>query len=121
MNKLQVLITSKLAEGKSYRRIADEAGLNHVSISKYHSDKVTPDGKSLAKLAKYFNVDFWDLLEDVNEAGAVSAPAEIEAPIERRLPPEMRLIVDELKELSPTEQLEWLLRIRKEKEAQKLK
>ena len=47
MNKLQVLITDKLREGKSFRQIAEESGVNHVSISQYHKG-IEPDGKNIS-------------------------------------------------------------------------
>lgn len=62
MNRLQLLITEKMAEGKSYRDIEHDTGVSHVSLSKYHKGS-TPDGKNLAVLSKYFRVDFHELLE----------------------------------------------------------
>lgn len=63
-----MLITEKLAENKSYRRIAEECGLNHVPLGRYHRNEVEPDGKTLAVLGKYFNVDFWELMENVRDS-----------------------------------------------------
>lgn len=60
MTVLQELITSELSEGNSYNQLAHKIGINHVSIGQYHKG-VAPSGKNLAKLAKYFRVDFWIL------------------------------------------------------------
>ena len=113
MNRLQTLITAKFNEGKSYNRLESEIGVNHVSLSQYHKKGVAPSGKNLALLAKYFRVDFWDLLEEVNEPSAQNSDQNYE----RRHSAELRLLFDELVDLSPTEQLELLLKIRREKEA----
>jgi transcriptional regulator with XRE-family HTH domain len=67
MTLLQQLLEEKLAEGKSYRRISEKCHVNYVSLSKYHQGKATPEGKNLALLAKFFNVDYWLLLEDAQE------------------------------------------------------
>ena len=86
MNRLQVLITDKLREGKSFRQIAEESGVNHVSISQYHKG-IEPDGKNLAKLAKYFRVDFWELVENqkVSTADAHKIDIESLSPAQREL------------------------------------
>lgn len=122
MTKLQNLITAELSKGKSYREIAEKSGINHVSLTQYHRDEVQPGGKNLAILAKYFGVDFWELIEDDNRDSTNRAGSSDDHEGEdRRSAVELRLLIDELKDLSPTEQLEWLLKIRKEKEARKLK
>jgi transcriptional regulator with XRE-family HTH domain len=72
VNKLQGLITEKVKEGKSYRDIENECGINHVSISQYHKG-VTPNGKNLAILADYFRLDYWELVEVKEHQG--EAPA----------------------------------------------
>lgn len=65
---LQKLITERMAEGKSYRDIEHECGVNNVSIAQYHKGAV-PRGKNLAMLAKYFRIsDFWLLVEPADQA-----------------------------------------------------
>jgi phage repressor protein C with HTH and peptisase S24 domain len=59
------MIGLKLAEGKTYRQIGSECGINHVSIGQYHKG-ITPDAKNLALLAKYLRVEFSDILSDLD-------------------------------------------------------
>lgn len=108
MNKLQILITEKMAEGKSYRQIERECGVNRVSIHQYHYGMI-PTGKNLAILAKYFKIDFWLLVEKP------------EKPVNRdnmqtRHEWEVRLFVDEIMKLSPVARARLLLSTRKESE-----
>jgi len=63
INRLQELIIEKLATGKKQHEIAREAGVSKVSISTYYHKGVTPDATNLAKLAKYFGVQPFELLE----------------------------------------------------------
>jgi len=112
MNWLQKLIHEKLQEGKSFRQLGKECGINHVSLSQYYKG-LEPDGKNLAILGKYFRVNFYDLLE-LGDNSNKQIPSTNSESVE------IRLIAEELKDLSPTEQAEWLWRIRKEKEARKL-
>lgn len=63
MDYLKDLIREKLEANKSYRRIGEECGINHVSIARYHNGEATPTGKNLALLAKYFHVKMEDLVE----------------------------------------------------------
>lgn len=114
---IQKLINDKMLEGKSRTRIAEEAGVSKTAIHNYYHNSAAPEGKSLVLLAKYFNVPMEDLLDIVKQ----SADQDEYIQRDRRHAIELRLIVDELEGLSPTEQLEWLLRIRKEKEARQLK
>jgi len=116
MNRLQELLTGKLAEGKSFNRMAHEIGINHVSLIQYHKEGVQPNGVNLAILARYFGVKFEDLVDSVTPPSGQDK----QQSKERRQALELRALYDELGDLSPTEQLEWLLRIRKEKAAQKL-
>lgn len=73
MNKLQQCIGEKLAAGKSFRDMEHESGVSHVSISKYHKG-ATPDGKNLAKLGKYFHVDYFTLLDPVDSHSKSTGP-----------------------------------------------
>lgn len=70
MNLLQHLISEEMANGKSYRKIGEKCSppINHVSISQYHRGEVAPDGKNLAVLSKYFNVNFEDLLDEYKKS-----------------------------------------------------
>lgn len=65
MTRLQHLIGNELSEGKTYRQIALDIGLNHVSISQYHKG-IIPDAKNLAILSKYFRINFADLLIEMD-------------------------------------------------------
>ena len=112
MNKLQKLITDKLVSGKSYRRIEEECGVNHVSLSQYHKGLI-PEGKNLAILGRYFGVEYWRLVEAV-DTEASSAERPTYAGENRRTKVILRLLVETLLPLSEEEQLAWLLKIRTE-------
>lgn len=62
---LQKLITKSLEEGKTYRAIEKECGVDHSNLSRYHTKGTTPDSKNLVMLAKYYGVEFHELLEEV--------------------------------------------------------
>lgn len=118
MNNLQRMITEKLESGKSYRRIGEECKIDHVSVSRYHQGLSTPNGKNLAILEKYFNTKMENLVESGPVTASSSRLDDDYIGKDRRHALELRLIIAELEGLSPTAQLEWLLRIRKEKEAE---
>jgi len=104
VNRLQELIGGKLAEGKSYRRIGEECGIDHVSVSNYHrKGKIPQHGKNLALLAKYFRTPIDELLEEVKPSGPPHYPAS----------PEHMLLEQEVADLSETEQLEVIVILRK--------
>lgn len=73
MNAIQLLITGKLGEGKSFRTIAKESGISHVSIIKYHRGS-RPQPTEMAVLAKYLGVDFMVLQRGpfMNAAGELA-------------------------------------------------
>lgn len=111
MNKLQILITEKMSEGKSYRQIERECGVNRVSIHQYHYGMI-PTGKNLAMLAKYFKIDFWLLVEKpVKPVKSVKRDN-----MQTRHEWEVRLFVDEIMKLSPVARARLLLSTRKESE-----
>lgn len=64
MTLLQRLIQSKIDEGKSYREIGAESGVNYSSVANYHRNPVEPTGKNLGLLANYFGVHYSLLVED---------------------------------------------------------
>jgi len=112
MTKLVDLITEKITEGKSYRDIEHESGVNHVSISQYHKG-TEPNGKNLAKLATYFRCDFWDLVKKDDEASLPAAPSHYPAS------PEYIALEREMTDLSLDELLEARLVLRKWKREKK--
>lgn len=120
---LQELITKAMGKGRmTYRDIARATQINHVSIAQYHRGEVTPDGKNLAILADYFGCEFYELTEESRRdvaAGSLGARKADQQDNRVELTPEERMIFDELSDLSPTEQLEWLLEIRKRKAEKK--
>jgi len=65
MTKLQQLIRKEIMAGEDFASIGRKSGINHVSIGQYDKG-VTPNGKNLAKLSRYFLVSIEDLVEPVN-------------------------------------------------------
>src|SRR5689334_2869521 len=74
---LAKLIDEKVRQGLSYRDIGREAKVGYSSIMQYHKQEAEPRGENLAKLARYFNVHFADLLDDY-VPGANLSPAKRE-------------------------------------------
>jgi len=66
VNVLQKLLIDKLRTGKSLREISRESGVGHSNLSRYHKTGTEPDSVNLSKLASYFGVEFYELLEPIN-------------------------------------------------------
>ena len=114
MTKLQIMLADKIKEGKSCRQIAEDSDINHVSISKYHKG-TEPNGKNLAKLAKYFNVDYWELVEKAPTRTVEHKITESTLNLEviSEIDHDRALLDDECADLSPDERLQVVLLLRK--------
>ena len=104
MNMLQKLLAEKLAEGKSYRRMEEECGVSHNSLSDYHQKgKIPHHGKNLALLARYFNVGIESLLDTVHDSSVSGFGSTLEDQLAYR----------EWQTLSPDQKLEAVQLLRK--------
>jgi len=109
MNRLQQLIAVKLQEGKSLRKVAEECGVAQSNLSRYYSDSKVPDAKNLNMLALYFGVEFYELLEEVNQKTD-------ESRFLLGLSLEKRLLWQEFSQLSDDEALDVVRSLRKSQE-----
>lgn len=109
MNVLQKLLLDKLRAGKSLREISRESGVGHSNLSRYHKNGTEPDSVNLSKLASYFGVEFYELLEPINTKKRFDLGPTLED----------QLAYQEWQTLSPDEKLEAVRMLRKLKEERK--
>lgn len=104
MNQLQKLLSEQLRSGKSLRDISKETGISHSNLSRYHRGENEPDSINLTRLAQYFGLEFYELLE----------PADSKKPSFDFGPSlEDQLAFQEWKSLSPDEKLQAVQLLRK--------
>lgn len=54
----------RLDRGLNQNELAKQIGIDKVSISRYERNRVTPNAKTLKKIADFFNIDIVDLYDE---------------------------------------------------------